>query len=331
MLPFVLEALLMTVLGGLRRHAGLARPDRRHRRAAAEGRGVRHHGPAHVLAGDRRRHRDGAGHDRLAGRLLPRAPRRVRQPRGLPEVRVMMIEMQGIRKVYSTGRVEVEALKSIDLDIDRNEFVAIVGPSGSGKSTLMNLLGCLDTPTSGRLPPLRRDRRRPRPQPPRRDPQPPHRLRLPELQPAALRDRPRERRAAAALRRRAARRSGASGPRPCSRRWTSPTAWTTGRPSSRAARCSGWRSPAPSSTGRRSILADEPTGNLDSASGKGIVGLFQRAARGRPDDRDDHPRHGAREARLAHRADPRRPDRRRPDRRGLTETAAPPHSGRLRQ
>ena len=60
----------------------------------------------------------------------------------------MMIEMQGIRKVYSTGRVEVEALKSIDLEIDRNEFVAVVGPSGSGKSTLMNLLGCLDTPTS---------------------------------------------------------------------------------------------------------------------------------------------------------------------------------------
>jgi len=60
-----------------------------------------------------------------------------------------MIEMRGIRKVYSTGRVEVLALRGIDLDIASNEYVAIVGPSGSGKSTLMNILGCLDTPSSG--------------------------------------------------------------------------------------------------------------------------------------------------------------------------------------
>lgn len=61
----------------------------------------------------------------------------------------MLIEIQNLSKNYIMGEMEVPALIDINLQIRKNEYVAIMGPSGSGKSTLMNILGCLDTPTAG--------------------------------------------------------------------------------------------------------------------------------------------------------------------------------------
>ncbi len=61
----------------------------------------------------------------------------------------MLIKVSDVKKIYEVGVQKIEAVAGIDLEIDRNEYVAIMGPSGSGKSTFMNLLGCLDTPTSG--------------------------------------------------------------------------------------------------------------------------------------------------------------------------------------
>jgi len=70
---------------------------------------------------------------------------RITRPAG-----ALVIEIEGVTKLYKMGEEIIHALRGVSLEIRRNEYLAIMGPSGSGKSTLMNMLGCLDTPTAGR-------------------------------------------------------------------------------------------------------------------------------------------------------------------------------------
>ncbi len=69
---------------------------------------------------------------------------------GMQDSNAPLIELQAVTKVYGQGQASMKALDGIDLTIAPGEFVAVMGPSGSGKSTCMNIIGCLDTPTSGR-------------------------------------------------------------------------------------------------------------------------------------------------------------------------------------
>ena len=60
-----------------------------------------------------------------------------------------VVELKGVTKEYMLGTTKVEALRGVDLEIERGEFLAVAGPSGSGKSTMLNMFGCIDVPTAG--------------------------------------------------------------------------------------------------------------------------------------------------------------------------------------
>jgi putative ABC transport system ATP-binding protein len=80
----------------------------------------------------------------------PPPPATILESRPVRPAGALVIEIEGVTKLYKMGSETVHALRGVDVQIRRNEYLAIMGPSGSGKSTLMNMLGCLDTPTAGR-------------------------------------------------------------------------------------------------------------------------------------------------------------------------------------
>ncbi|OAM87726.1 ABC transporter ATP-binding protein [Termitidicoccus mucosus] len=80
---------------------------------------------------------------------MPAQPAPAGSPRPIRPRGALVIEIEGVTKLYHMGSETIHALRGVSLKIHRNEYLAIMGPSGSGKSTLMNMLGCLDTPTAG--------------------------------------------------------------------------------------------------------------------------------------------------------------------------------------
>ena len=182
-----------------------------------------------------------------------------------------MITVKDIVKTYKTGSMDLTVLKGISLHIGAGEMVAIMGPSGSGKSTLMNIIGCLDRPTSGSYSlegqeVARLDENA------LANPQPENRVCLSAVQSAGPNDRPAQCRAANGLFRRAG--PGGSGRRALTRVGLGermdhqPNQLSGGQQQRVAIARALVNDPA-------LIMADEPTGALDTKTGEEIMALFQ--------------------------------------------------------
>ena len=189
-----------------------------------------------------------------------------------------LIKLEDLTKTYHVGEMDVPVLKGVSLAIGRGELVALMGASGSGKSTLMNILGCLDRPTSGQVLARRRGSLAALVRPAGDGPQPQDRLRLPELQPAAAHQRARPGDDAADLYATHLSDQGegrAAGEELLERvglgeRMDHEPSQLSGGQQQRVAIARALINHPPL------LFADEPTGNLDSKTSKEMLQMFQQ-------------------------------------------------------